>query len=46
MVKIRVTNPKLNISKMIDATNYTMEQFKKTVIVYATAGYLVKLIRN
>ena len=36
---IEIVNPKMNLSKRIDVTNYTKKEKIKTYSVYAKAGY-------
>ncbi len=45
-MKLRITNLKNGLSKTIDATNYTMEDLKKTYLAYESSGnFIVKIIR-
>ena len=45
-MKLRITNLKNGLSKTIDATNYTIEDFKKTYLAYEGSGsFIVKIIR-
>jgi len=36
---IEIVNPKMNLSKRIDVTNYTKEEKIKTYSVYTKAGF-------
>lgn len=36
---IEIVNPKMNLSKRIDVTNYTKEENIKTYSVYTKAGF-------
>ena len=45
-MKLRITNLKNGLSKTIDATNYTMEDLKKTYLAYeGREKFIVKIIR-
>ena len=45
-MKLRITNLKNGLSKTIDATNYAMEDLKKTYLTYEGSGnFIVKVIR-
>lgn len=45
-VDLKITNLKTKLSKMVNADNYTMQEFKKTFEVYVDAGFSIKIIRG
>jgi hypothetical protein len=45
-VKLRIKNTKTGLSKVVNASKYTVEQFKKTFEVYVDAGFSVKILRG
>jgi hypothetical protein len=45
-VDLKITNLKTKLIKIIDADNYTMQEFKKTFEVYVGAGFSIKIIRG
>lgn len=45
-VDLRITNTRTKLSKIVNADEYTMEEFKKTFEVYIEAGYSIKIIRG
>lgn len=45
-MKLRITNIKNGLSKTLDATNYTIEDFEKTYRTYeGSDNFIVKIIR-
>ena len=45
-MKLKITNLKTGLSKVVNADDYTMQQFKLTFEVYVDAGYSVKILRG
>ncbi len=45
-VTLRITNMKNGLSKLIDASDYSMIDLEKTFKAYEPAGFLVKIIRS
>lgn len=45
MIKLVITNPYFNISKEIDCTNYTVEEFIRTTKVYSSS-FTITLLRE
>lgn len=46
MCDLIIKNTKTGLSKTVDASNYTKNEFKKTFDVYVDAGYSVKISRG
>lgn len=45
MIKLIITNPYFNISKKIDCTDYTVEEFIRTTKVYSS-HFTITLLRE
>ena len=46
MIVLRILNPKTNLDKRVDVTNYTKEEKIKTFSVYQKAGYGVYVVEG
>lgn len=45
-ITLRITNMKNGLSKLIEASDYSMLDLEKTFEAYEPAGFLVKIIRS
>lgn len=44
-VKLKIINPVSGFIKIVNADNYSMSDYKKTVVFYNQINFIVKLIR-